>query len=302
MRGFLESGWREPADLTLTSRREERRTELAERYGAPVEADNAAAAADAALVIVAVKPQDAAALLAEIGPALSSEHTLLSVAAALSTDWYESRLPEGVPVIRAMPNTPAIVREGIAAICAGAHADEAHLVLAEDALRHLGPVVRVAEPYMDVVTAVSGSGPAYFSLLVESMIEAGVLLGLSREIASQLVIQTMLGTAKLLRDEHMHPVALREAVTSPGGHDDARAARARAGRCPGRVPERDPRRPRALARARRRRSALSQPVFDTFRFTMHSGCRMDFATASSRALAASGGVVGVIVLTRILPL
>jgi pyrroline-5-carboxylate reductase len=120
-------------------------------------------------------------------------------------------------VIRAMPNTPAIVREGIAAICAGAHADEAHLRLAEDALRHLGAVVRVAEPYMDVVTAVSGSGPAYFSLLVESMIEAGVLLGLSREISSQLVIQTMLGTAKLLRDEHMHPVALREAVTSPAG-------------------------------------------------------------------------------------
>jgi pyrroline-5-carboxylate reductase len=217
VRGFLESGWRNPADLTLTSRREERRNELAERYGTPVEADNAAAAAGASLVIVAVKPQDAAALLAEIGPALGPGHTLLSVAAALSTDWYESRLPEGVPVIRAMPNTPAIVREGIAAICAGAHADEAHLSLAEDALRHLGPVVRVAEPYMDVVTAVSGSGPAYFSLLVESMIEAGVLLGLSREISSQLVIQTMLGTAKLLRDEHMHPVALREAVTSPAG-------------------------------------------------------------------------------------
>ena len=159
VRGFLESGWRSPADLTLTARREERRNELAERYGAPVESDNAAAAAGAALVIVAVKPQDASALLAEIAPALGSEHTLLSVAAALSTDWYESRLPEGVPVIRAMPNTPAIVREGIAAICAGAHADEAHLLLAEDALRHLGPVVRVAEPYMDVVTAVSGSGP-----------------------------------------------------------------------------------------------------------------------------------------------
>ena len=217
VRGFLESGWRQPGDLTLTARREDRRLELAERYGTDVQLDNARAAASAALVIVAVKPQDAAPVVEEIAPVLGPGHTLLTVAAALPTGWFEERLPDGVPVIRAMPNTPATVGEGIAAVCAGAHADEAHLQLAEEALRHLGAVVRVEEQYMDVVTAVSGSGPAYFSLLVESMIEAGVLLGLSREIASQLVIQTMLGTAKLLRDEHMHPVTLREAVTSPAG-------------------------------------------------------------------------------------
>ena len=116
-----------------------------------------------------------------------------------------------------MPNTPATVHEGIAGICAGAHADEEHLALAEEALRHLGAVVRVSEPYMDAVTAVSGSGPAYFALLAEAMIEAGILLGLSREISTQLVVQTMLGTAKQLRDLKMHPVELREMVTSPGG-------------------------------------------------------------------------------------
>jgi pyrroline-5-carboxylate reductase len=105
----------------------------------------------------------------------------------------------------------------MAGVCAGTHADEEHVRLAVDALSHLGAVVRVAEPYMDAVTAVSGSGPAYFALLSEAMIEAGILLGLSREISTQLVIQTMLGTAKQLRDESMHPVELREMVTSPGG-------------------------------------------------------------------------------------
>jgi pyrroline-5-carboxylate reductase len=105
----------------------------------------------------------------------------------------------------------------MAGVCAGAHAAEEHLTLAEEALRHLGAVVRVPEPYMDAVTAVSGSGPAYFALLAEAMIEAGILLGLSREISTQLVVQTMLGTAKQLRDLKMHPVELREMVTSPGG-------------------------------------------------------------------------------------
>jgi pyrroline-5-carboxylate reductase len=116
-----------------------------------------------------------------------------------------------------MPNTPAVVHEGMAGICAGAHAAEEHLTLAEEVLRHLGAVVRVEEPYMDAVTAVSGSGPAYFALLAEAMIEAGILLGLSREVSTQLVVQTMLGTAKQLRDLKMHPVELREMVTSPGG-------------------------------------------------------------------------------------
>jgi pyrroline-5-carboxylate reductase len=116
-----------------------------------------------------------------------------------------------------MPNTPSTVHEGIAGLCAGAHADDSNLDLAEEALSHLGAVVRVHEDALDAITAVSGSGPAYFALLAEAMIEAGILLGLSREISTQLVVQTMLGTAKQLRDEKMHPVELREMVTSPGG-------------------------------------------------------------------------------------
>jgi pyrroline-5-carboxylate reductase len=173
--------------------------------------------AGAGLVVVAVKPQDLDALLAEIGPGLTQTQTVLSVAAAIPTSFIEQRIPDGVPVVRAMPNTPATVHEGIAGICAGVHAEDEHLALADECLSHLGAVVRLPERYMDAVTAVSGSGPAYFALLAEAMIEAGILLGLSREVSTQLVVQTMLGTGVLLRDEKMHPVELREAVTSPGG-------------------------------------------------------------------------------------
>jgi pyrroline-5-carboxylate reductase len=116
-----------------------------------------------------------------------------------------------------MPNTPMTVHEGIAGIAAGAHAGDEHVARAEELLSHVGKTVRVRESAMDAVTAVSGSGPAYFALLAESMIEAGILLGLSREISTELVVQTMYGTAKLLRDEKIHPVELRESVTSPGG-------------------------------------------------------------------------------------
>src|SRR5947207_2678880 len=171
----------------------------------------AEAVTDAGLVVIAVKPQDFDVLLGEIGGLLTTEQTVLSIAAAITTAQIEARLAPGVPVVRAMPNAPALVHEGIAGVCAGAHASDEHLDLAEDVLSHLGAVVRVPETYMDAVTAVSGSGPAYFALLAEAMIEAGILLGLSRETSTQLVVQTMLGTAKLLRDEQMHPVELREA-------------------------------------------------------------------------------------------
>ena len=215
--GLISSGWRAPADITASTRRPERLTELTERYGIDVTASNVEAAAGAALVVVAVKPQDIDALLGEIGTAITPDQVVLTVAAATPTATIERHLAAGVPVVRAMPNTPSTVHEGIAGLCAGAHADDAHVTLAEEALAHLGSVVRVPERHMDAVTAVSGSGPAYFALLAEAMIEAGLLLGLSREISTQLVVQTMLGTAKQLRDEGLHPVELREMVTSPGG-------------------------------------------------------------------------------------
>jgi len=215
--GLLSSGWREAGEITVTNRSEERIAELRERYGVEATADNVAAVTGAGLVVVAVKPQDIDALLAEVGQHLTMEQTVVSVAAAITTAHIQDRIAAGVPIVRAMPNAPATVHEGMAGISAGAHAGDEQLALAEELLAHLGRVVRVPETWMDAITAVSGSGPAYFALLAEAMIEAGILLGLSREVSTTLVVQTMFGTAKQLRDQGMHPVELRESVTSPGG-------------------------------------------------------------------------------------
>src|SRR5436309_14222602 len=161
--GLLSSGWRKPDDIVVTGRREERLKEVADRHGVEATLSNPEAVAGATLVVIAVKPQDFDARLGEIGGLLTPEQTVLSVAAAIPTSTIESRIGPGVPVVRSMPNRPATVHEGIAGICAGAHAGDAHLALAEEALSHLGAVVRVPERYMDAVTAVSGSGPAYFA-------------------------------------------------------------------------------------------------------------------------------------------
>jgi pyrroline-5-carboxylate reductase len=212
--GLVSSGW---TDIVATTRSDARAAELRERYGIETTTSNIDAAAGAGIVVISVKPQDIDVLLEQIRDTLTPEQTVLTIAAAMTTAYIEARLPEGVPVVRAMPNAPSTVHEGMAGLAGGAHASEDDLALAEDVLTHLGRVVRVPESAMDAITALSGSGPAYFALLAEAMIEAGILLGISREISTTLVVQTMFGTAKQLRDEKMHPVELREAVTSPGG-------------------------------------------------------------------------------------
>ena len=215
--GLLSSGWRKPGEVVVTARREERLAEIRERHGVETTLSNRDAVRGADVVVIAVKPQDIEELLRELVGGLDHSQTILSIAAAIPTTLIERHLGGEPRVVRAMPNTPAAVHEGMAGLAAGKHASEEDMARAEEVLAHLGRSVRVAESYMDAVTAVSGSGPAYFALLAESMIEAGILLGLSREISTDLVVQTMLGTAKLLRDEKMHPVELRETVTSPGG-------------------------------------------------------------------------------------
>jgi pyrroline-5-carboxylate reductase len=212
--GLRSSDW---ADLVASTRREERAAELSERHGVETTTANAEAIRGADVVVLAVKPQDIETLLGEVGHLLTPEQTVISIAAAIPTARIERHLGSDVPVVRAMPNTPATVHEGIAGMCAGRHAGREHLDRAGTVLRAVGDVVEVPEEQMDAITAVSGSGPAYYALLAEAMIEAGILLGLSREVSTRLVVQTMLGTAKLLRDERVHPVELRESVTSPGG-------------------------------------------------------------------------------------
>ncbi|MFG1815977.1 pyrroline-5-carboxylate reductase [Kribbella sp. NPDC049174] len=213
--GLIRAG-RRPEELLITERREERAAELRERYGVDV-VSNLDAAAKADTLVLVVKPQDMGDLLSEIAPAVRASQTVVSMAAGVTTGFIESRLPEGVAVVRVMPNTPALVDEGMAAISRGAHCDESHLELAESLLAATGRVIRVPEKQQDAVTAISGSGPAYLFFVVEAMIEAGVHMGLPRGTATELVVQTVVGSAKLLRETGEHPTVLRERVTSPGG-------------------------------------------------------------------------------------
>ncbi|GII22011.1 pyrroline-5-carboxylate reductase [Planosporangium mesophilum] len=213
--GLLRAGW--PVErLLVTARRAERAAELTGRYGVEV-VDNATAVARADVLAIAVKPQDAEALMVDLGPRIPAEKLVVSLCAGLPTSFFAKWLPAGTPVVRVMTNTPALVDEAMTAISAGAHASAAHLVLAEEMFRPLGRTIRVPESQQDAVTALSGSGPAYFYYLVEAMTDAGILLGLPRQVAHDLIVQTAIGSAIMLRDSGEHPVTLREAVTSPAG-------------------------------------------------------------------------------------
>ncbi|GAB3362387.1 MULTISPECIES: pyrroline-5-carboxylate reductase [Amycolatopsis] len=213
--GLLAAG-RRPQDLTAVVRSPDRAAELTERYGVRV-ADAARAAASAQIVVIAVKPPDVAEILQTIGGELKPDATVVSLCAGVPTAWLEAQLPAGAAVVRAMPNTPMAIGEAISAISPGRYAADARLAEVECLLAPVGKVVRVAEEQQDAVTALSGSGPAYFHYLVEAMIDAGVLLGLPRAASRQLAVQSMLGSAELLRARRDHPALARDQVTSPGG-------------------------------------------------------------------------------------
>ena len=178
---------------------------------------NVEAAKVADTVVLVVKPQDMDGLLAEIRDHVRPGALVVSLAAGITTAFLEERLPAGTAVVRVMPNTPALVDEGMAAISPGNACDEVHLVEAEELLRSCGKVLRIPEKHQDAVTAISGSGPAYIFYVVEAMIEAGVLLGLPRGTSTQLVVQTLFGAATMLKETGEHPTVLREQVSSPGG-------------------------------------------------------------------------------------
>lgn len=202
-------------ELMFTERHPERAAELTATYGVPcVELADAAAKAD--VLVVAVKPQDIEALLTELAPAADAAKLIVSLCAGLPTSLYERRLG-AVPVVRVMPNTPMLVGEAMSAVSPGRHATAEHVAIVERMLSHVGKVIELPEYQQDAVTALSGSGPAYFFYLVEAMIDAGILLGLPRTIAEKLIIQSAVGSAKMLAESGEHPVILREAVTSPAG-------------------------------------------------------------------------------------
>ncbi|WP_433302541.1 pyrroline-5-carboxylate reductase [Actinoplanes sp. CA-030573] len=213
--GLLRSGW--PTQQVLaTTRRPERAAELAERHGIrPVL--NLTAFTQADVLLIATKPQDAGKVLDDFGMKVPPDRLVISLCAGLPTSYFTERLPGGIPVVRVMTNTPALVDQAMTAISPGPYATEEHLALTEEIFRPLGRTLRVPESQQDAVTALSGSGPAYFYLLVEAMIDAGILLGLPRHVAHELAVQTAIGSATMLRDSGEHPVKLREAVTSPAG-------------------------------------------------------------------------------------
>ncbi|MDQ3402388.1 MAG: pyrroline-5-carboxylate reductase [Actinomycetota bacterium] len=213
--GLLHGG-RSADELTFTERYPERSAELTETYGIRG-TDVATAAKTADVLVVAVKPQDIEPLLDELAPSIAAGTLVVSLCAGLPTSLFERRLPEGVPVVRVMPNTPMLVGEAMSAISPGRHARPEHLAVVEDMLSVVGKVVRVPESQQDAVTALSGSGPAYFFFLVEAMIDAGILLGLPRTVAEKLIVQSAVGAAAMLVETGEHPVTLREAVTSPAG-------------------------------------------------------------------------------------
>jgi pyrroline-5-carboxylate reductase len=205
-----------PDGIVVCERSAERAASLADRYGVAA-LDLADAAARARVLLIAVKPQDIDTLLALLAEHVDGGHLVVSVAAGVPTARIEAALPAGTAVVRVMPNTPALVDEGMSVLSAGAHASDADLDEAEALLAAVGRVRRVPESQQDAVTALSGSGPAYFFYLVEAMVDAGILLGLPRALAADLIVQTALGAAVMMRDSGEHPVQLREAVTSPGG-------------------------------------------------------------------------------------
>jgi pyrroline-5-carboxylate reductase len=215
--GLIRSGGRSVDEIMVTSRREERSRELAETYGIDSTLSNADAVSWADVLVLTVKPQDMEVLLSQIREHVTPQQLVVSFAAGIRTSFVEKHLPDGVHVVRVMSNVAVLVDEAMSVVAAGSNAEDRHLEVAEELLGYVGRVIRLKEVHLDAITATSGSGPAYFFLLAEAMIEACILLGLSRDVATELIIQTMLGSAKMLRDTGKHPVVLREMVTSPGG-------------------------------------------------------------------------------------
>lgn len=214
--GLIDAKWAAADEIVVAEILAARRKDLSASLGVQVVADAASAARRAATILLAVKPSDVGSVLEEIRPVIGPHHLVISIAAGITLAFIEKGLGK-VPVVRVMPNTPAQIREGAAALAPGTYAAEEHMARAEEIISSTCRTVRLPERYLDAVTALSGSGPAYVFLLAEALIEAGVGVGLARDVATELTVQTILGSARMLRETGTQPAVLREMVTSPGG-------------------------------------------------------------------------------------
>jgi pyrroline-5-carboxylate reductase len=215
--GLLESNKVTAKNIGFTTRDPESGEKLAKNLGITRASTNAALVAQSEIVILAIKPQNFESVLAEIRTAVKPGQTFISIVASASTEWIEKRLGKKARVIRAMPNTPALVRAGVTALCAGSAAQEADWDRATEIFSQLGQVVRVEEKHMNAVTGLSGCGPAYIYVVLESLTDAGIKVGLPRELATQLASQTVLGAVKMLMATGRHPASLKDDVTTPAG-------------------------------------------------------------------------------------
>jgi len=215
MAGLLDSGT-SADEVVVAERRPERVAELNATYGIRC-ASLTEAVSGASIVFVVVKPQDVAAVLEEMAGAISADALVISLAAGLTTQFIESKLADGIAVARVMPNTPALVKQGMSAISAGSACTQEHLDRAEKLLSAIGRVVVVPESQQDAVTAISGSGPAYIFYVAEAMYEAGLSLDVEPEVTMELVLQTIFGAATMLRETGVAPEVLRQRVSSPNG-------------------------------------------------------------------------------------
>lgn len=217
IRGLLEAGLTDPGSVTVTTLHEVRRNDLARRLGVHAAASNAEAVRGADVVLLTVKPQQVVPVLREIGPLLTASQLLISAASSVSTAVIEKHLKARVPVVRAMPNTPALVRQGMTALAPGSRAGANHLAHAEQLFGAVGQTVVLDERHMDAVTGLSASGPAFIYIVIESMADGGVKVGLPRDVALRLAAQTVLGAGTMVRDTGEHPALLKDAVTTPSG-------------------------------------------------------------------------------------
>ena len=215
--GLLQSRREDPPSLTATARHAARLEQLASKYKVATTLSNRAAVSGAGLILLAVKPQVMEEVLADIRPAVRRGQLVLSVAASVPTAFIEKRLAAGVAVVRAMPNTPCVVGHGMTVLSAGRHAREEHLEAARGIFAPLGLCLTLDEKHMDAVTALSASGPAYLYVVIESLAEGGVKVGLPREVATTLVAQMALGSAAMVLKTGEHPALLKDAVTTPAG-------------------------------------------------------------------------------------
>lgn len=217
VRGLLAAEIISPAGIWLSSRTPERRHQLAAAVGGHSAPSNVAAVDAASLIVIAVKPADVMTVLAEITPAIRPGHLVISVAAGVRLANIETLLPDGTAVVRAMTNAPALVRCGMTAVARGARATDEHAALALRLFGAVGRAVAVPEKYLDAVTALSGSGPAFLAVAAEALADGAVKLGLPRSLAMELVAQTLVGTGQMLLASGGHPALLKDAVASPGG-------------------------------------------------------------------------------------